>query len=108
MDKEELFELASSQEETDTRVALYAAFGKSNGYKTIRVRSPDSDVFFILLHHANILDITLVFDTGKSNLKRLINITELAESLGSRKCTATMSLHIFTGCDTTRSFKGIG
>ena len=42
---QEIHSLRSSQEETDTRVVLYAKYGASQGYANIRVRSPDSDIF---------------------------------------------------------------
>ena len=106
--REEVLVLASNQEETDSRVAMYAAYGALNGYKTVRVKSPDSDVFFILLHHAHNLDTAIEFDTGTGNSKRLIDITRLANAYGPKKSTALMSLHAFTGCDTCSSFKGIG
>ena len=68
----------SSQEETDSRVILYCMYGKERGYRYIRVKSPDSDIFFILLHYAQKLgDSTVLFDTGKGDKKRLIDISSL-------------------------------
>ena len=48
----ELHDLRSSQEETDTRVVLYAIYGASQGYESIKVRSPDSEffLFFCTMH----------------------------------------------------------
>ena len=54
------------------------------------------------------LKISILFDTGTGNKKRLINISEMARSLTPMFCTALLSLHAFTGCDTTSAFKGIG
>ena len=50
----------------------------------------------------------MVFDTGSGNNKRIINISQKAKELGQAECSALMSLHALTGCDTTSSFKGIG
>ena len=108
VEKEELFELQSDQEETDTRVVLYAKYAAKMGYDNVRVRSPDSDLFFILLHHAQQIDANILFDTGTGNLKRLLNMTEIARDLGQKHSTALLGLHALTGCDTTSSFKGIG
>ena len=84
-------------------------FGRDNGYEYIRVRSPDSDIFFILLHYAlQIHDVTILFDTGTGNKKRLFNITEIARRYTQGFSTALMALHAFTGCDTSSAFKGIG
>ena len=106
--KEEIHELRSNQEETDTRVVLYAKYGSKNGYKSIRIRSPDSDIFFILLHFASELEVNILFDTGKGNSRRLIGLSDLGKELGQTMSTALMTLHTFTGCDSTSSFKGIG
>ena len=50
--REDLTSLDSDQEETDSRVVLYCKYGEELGYKFITVRSPDTDVFFILLYYA--------------------------------------------------------
>ena len=106
--KTEIFELKSGQEETDTRVVLYAKYGAKQGYDFVRVRSPDSDIFFILLHFAGKIESNILFDTGSGNKKRLLNITQKARDLGQNRSSALMSLHALTGCDTTSSLKGIG
>ena len=108
VETEEVFELKSDQEETDTRVVLYAMYGAKIGYDFVRVRSPDSDIFFILLHHAPNICTQILFDTGTGNKKRLLNVTKKAIELGPVYCTALLALHALTGCDTTSSLKGIG
>jgi len=108
-EKKEIETLRSTQEETDSRVVLYCMYGKDKGYQYIRIKSPDSDVFFILLHYALTLkDVVILFDTGTGNKQRLINITELAEGYTQNHCTALMCLHAYTRCDTTSAFKGVG
>ena len=72
-------ELRSNQEETDSRVVLYCIYAAKQGYQYARVRSPDSDIFWILLYHAREIDITILFDTGHGNKKRLINSTNLSK-----------------------------
>ena len=90
----EIETLRSSQEETDSRVVLYCMYGKNKGYEYIRIKSPDSDVFFILLHYALTLpNVVILFDTGTGNKQRLININELAEGYTQNHCTALMCLH---------------
>lgn len=101
--------IKSTQEETDSRVALYCAYAERNGYRFVRVKSPDSDVFFILLHFAlQVKETVILFDTGTGNKQRLINVTDIARRYGQQYCTAFLSLHAYTGCDTTSAFKGIG
>ncbi len=107
-DVTEIHDLRSSQEETDSRVVLYCRHGVEKGYSYLRVRSPDSDIFFILLHYAKSFpNTTILFETGKGNNKRL-NITEVAQKYTQQECSALLGLHAFTGCDTCSAFKGIG
>ena len=107
--REILHGLTSTQEETDSRIILYCKYGEQQGYKYIRVKSPDTDVFYILLHYAmQIQEACILFETGRGNKKHLLNITALAEELTQEHCSALLSLHAFTGCDSTSAFKGKG
>ena len=106
---EEIHSLESSQEETDSRVILYCMYAKERGCKSVRVRSPDSDIFFILLHHARFLEgLQILFETGKGNTRRCIDVTKLAMSSTPVLCSAMLGYHAFTGCDSTSAFKGKG
>ena len=105
----EISEIESTQEETDTRVILYCLHTREKGFKNVIVRSPDSDIFFILLSYIHSLNgITVYFDTGKKNKKRLINISELGTHYSDEYCKALLGIHVFTGCDSTSAFKGKG
>lgn len=74
----------------------------------MKVRSPDSDIFWILLHHAHTICCTVLFETGVGNKKRLINVTDLASHYGPNSCSAMLGLHSYSGCDTVSAFKGKG
>lgn len=100
--------LKSNQEETDSRVVLYCAYAAEEGYQYARVRSPDSDIFWILLYHARNITITILFDTGHGNKRRLINVTKLSEHYSQQMCKAMLGLHALTGCDSVSCFKGMG
>ena len=65
-----------SQEEKDTRVVLYCNYAADNDNDYVKVRSPDSDIFFILLYYAADLGIRILFGSG--NIRRLLDITKLA------------------------------
>lgn len=106
---EELQSLRSTQEETDTRVVLYLLYAKKEGYKQAVVRSPDSDLFFIMLHYAEQLKpLTILLDTGSGINKRLLNIADIAQDLGPKYCTSLLGLYCFTGEDCNCAFKGKG
>ena len=71
---QDILELTSNQEETDTRIVLYLYFAAKMGYKSAVVRSPDSDIFFIiLLFHANNIPLTVYLDIGVGKHRKVIN-----------------------------------
>ena len=83
-------------------------YASKNGYKDAVVRSPDSDIFFILLYHAHNIDLTIYLDTGSGKHRRVINVTEQAQLLGEPYCAALLGLYVWTGEDATSAFKGKG
>ena len=70
----EIQQLLSNQEETDTRVVLYLQYAASIKFPAAIVRTPDSDIFFILLHHALNISMTIYMDVGVGKNRRLINV----------------------------------
>ena len=48
------------------------------------------------------------FDTGTGNYRKLVNVTNIAESLVAPLCQAMPFLHAFTGCDTISAFRNKG
>ena len=101
-------ELQSNQEESDTRVVLYCNYAADNDYDYVKVRSPDSDIIFILLYYAADLGIRMLFDTGTGNKRSLLDITKLAKDFTHVYYAGLLAMHAFTRCDTTSAFKGIG
>ena len=98
--------LWSSQEEADTRIilhCLHAAQSLCDGQKIV-VRSPDTDVFILLLAYASRITKPVLFDTGSGNNRRLIDISSIASNLGDQIAEALPGLHAFTGCDCTSAF----
>ena len=104
----EIHELESNQKETDTRVVLYLNYAVKLGYKPAVVRTPDSDIFFILLHYAHAIPLTIYLDTGSGKHRQIVNVSELSESKGADYCTTMLGLYVFTGEDVTSAFKGKG
>ena len=104
--------MKSSQEETDTRDVLYCKYGhgRENRFKYARVRSPESDIFFILIYYPQYLQgITVLFETSRGNKKMIINVTKITEKYSQFNCAALLGIHAFTaGCDSTGAFKGKG
>jgi len=104
----ELPTIYSNQEETDTRVVLYLHHAAALGYKNAVVRTPDTDIFMILLYHAHAIKLTVYLDTGSGKHRQLLNLSELAESLGQDYCTTLLGFYVFSGEDCTSAFKGKG
>ena len=101
-------ELRSTQEEADTRIilhCLYAAqhhFDKSSG--SIVVRSPDTDVFVLLVYYSPRIHAEIVFETGTGEKLRHISVNDVHSTLGDDMAQALPAFHAFTGCDSTSSF----
>ena len=94
-------ELASDQEEADTRLTLHAKHISDSGvFSNIVVRSNDTDVLIILLTHAENMAAHIWMDAGlnKNNSRRYIDVSKLALQLGSKLCAALPGFHAFTGC----------
>ena len=72
------------------------------------VRSPDTDIFFILLHYAHSILLAVYLDTGTEKHRQIVNVSELAESKRVDYCTTMLGLVVFTGEDATSAFKGKG
>ena len=70
----------------------------------IVVRSPDTDVLVLLLKYAQQIGSVVLFDTGTSDKRRLLNVKQIIEVKGSDLCSVLPALHCFTGCDTVSSF----
>lgn len=104
----EIHEIRSNQEETYTRLVLYAQYAENQGYERVLIRSSDSDVFFILLYFAHQLNTTLLLDTGSGMRRRIMNISTLAEDIDPEYASSILGLYVFTGEDANCAFKGKG
>ena len=101
--------LNSGHEEADTRLLLHGIHAAEQGSQTVIICSPDTDVLVITLpiaiaHQPAVFG----FDTGTGNYRRLVNVTNMAKSLGAPICQAMPFLHAFTGCDTISAFHNKG
>jgi len=103
-------DLQSSQEKADTRIVLHCMYAANNSSsdEALVVRSPDTDVFVILIHYCSRINRQIFFDTGTGNNRRLIDVNKIASALGSDVTAALPAFHAFTGCDTVSAFFGKG
>jgi len=108
VDVRELSTIYSNQEETDTRVVLYLHHACALGYKNAVVRTADTDIFVILLCNAHAIKLIIYLDTGSGKHRQLLNLSELAESLGQDYCNTLLGFYVFSGEDCTSAFKENG
>ena len=108
IDIREIHGLKSNQEETDSRVVLYLNYADELGFSSAVVKSPDTDIFFILLYHIHWINLTVYLDIGTGKHRRIINITDFGKSLGRDYCNALLGYYVFSGEDCTSAFKGKG
>ncbi|GFO35328.1 hypothetical protein PoB_006183300 [Plakobranchus ocellatus] len=102
-------DLYSSHGEADSRITLHCTYASQQPTtERVIVRSPDSDVFLLLLSFSDATGKLLIFDTSSGNNRRQLNITDLAVTMSKRLRDAIIGLHAFTGCDSTNCFAGKG
>ena len=87
---------------------LYLKYAAKLGYKSAVVRTPDTDIFVILLFHAKTIGLTIFLAIGTGKHRQIVNVSQMAESMGADKYKMVLGLYLFTGQDVTSSFKGKG
>ena len=98
-----------THEEADTRIILHLEDAARKEYKTVLIRTVDTDVVVLAIaavDHLDISELWIAFDTGKNF--QYCAIHELAKVLGPQHCLVLPMFHVFTGCDTVLSFGGRG
>ena len=78
---EQIHELHSDHEEADMRLLLHANHALSCGYTHVCMKSPDTDVFLLLVANGNRFTSQVYFATGNNANSRIIDITKVARSL---------------------------
>lgn len=102
---EQIEELSSSQEEADGRIILHCLhIAHMQPNSDIVVRSPDTDVFILLLHYNEMITSKVYFDTGTGDKRRLLNVDAIINCHGEDLPKYIVGLHAMTGCDTTSAF----
>ena len=98
--------MCSSHEEADTRIILHCNDAATNSPESsvILVRSPDTDVFILLLRFVRHINQTVLFDTGTGDKRRLVNVQAIAKDLRDEINLTLVALYAFTSCDTTSAF----
>lgn len=98
-------DLCSNHEEADNKIVLHAIQASAESAdRTVTVRSPDTDVFVLLLHYVDKIENVLLFDTGYGNNRRLIDIKTVFTNRNTTFLKSLLGYHAFTGSDSTSAF----
>ena len=101
-------ELSTKQEEADVRMFLHASHAADQGHDVIFIRSPDTDVEVLALHHQEQIKARIILITGTQQKPRAVDVNALVGTLGLEVCRSLVGLHSITGTDTTSAFSGKG
>ena len=86
--------LRSDQRGVRVRVTITVQYAESLGFSYAVTRTPDSDIFFILLFHASNFDIIIYLSIRMRKNRKLINISALAKEMGKDWCEFLSFLRI--------------
>ncbi|XP_046860784.1 uncharacterized protein LOC124454014 [Xenia sp. Carnegie-2017] len=102
---QEIATLSCDHEEADTRMLLHPNHA-SQSCDSVLIKSPDTDVFVLMLFFCHIIQCDLFLETGVNEKTRIINIGFVQQKIGEEKSKALIGFHAYTGCDSTSSFYG--
>ena len=72
-----------TQEEADTRMLFHAHHAAQNGYVSVCLRSPDTDVAVIGVSLAIKIQAKLIFRTGTQHCSHFIDLSAIADKQGN-------------------------
>ena len=101
-------DLVTPQEKADTRMFLHAAHASQQGYETIVIKSPDTNVGVLAVYYSSQISGSLILATGTENKWRFIDVNGVSQKYGENICEALPGLPVFTGCDSVSAFSGKG
>ena len=78
VDAKKINEPTLNQEQTNTNIILYLKYAAQKGFRSSVVRTPDTDIFFILLADAASIRIVIFLHTCSGKQRQLINLSEIA------------------------------
>ena len=96
--------LDSDQEEADTKILLHAVDATASGAKSIKIFSPDTDVFVLALRRYPELCADTSFVTGRGQRHRNIQLRPTVGALGAARTAALPGFHAWSGADFTGNF----
>ena len=99
-------ELASKQEEADTKMFLCAAFASSLGFPSVNIVTVDSDVAVLSLYYQQRLDVEIYLQMGTGVREKIYKV--FSNDLSDDVLKSLPAIHALSGCDSTSALVGIG
>ena len=90
-------ELECDHEEADTRLLLHAKHASDSGHESVAIKSPDTDVFVLMVGMQNALCASLFFLTGTGNKARILAVQDVCNKMPPDTCDSIIGFHAFTG-----------
>ena len=87
---------------------FHALKGAQSGHRSTIIKSSDTDVEVLALHHSAEIPARLYLCSGTLHHERFVDVCAISENLGNDICKALVGVHSLTGCDTTIAFVGKG
>ncbi len=105
--------LTSNQEEADTRMILHCIKAVNNGAKVLIIRSNDTDVLVLLIHHFPVINAEKIYlivgvKGRHTDNTRSIAVHDIYRKLTPAQQAVIIPVYCITGYDTVSSFYGIG
>ena len=101
--------LCNDQEEADTKVFLAAQHAVTNhNAESVCIFTIDTDIVIYSLYFSFKINVSFFIFIGVKDRTRILNVNQIAQSLGKKCCLALPAFHAFTGNDYTSAFFGIG
>ena len=97
-------DLVTLQEEADTRMFLHAAHSGQQGYETIVIKSPGTDVGVLAVYYSSQMPGSLILATGIRNKRRFIDVNGISQKYRENICETLQN----AGCDSVSTFSGKG
>ena len=101
-------DLASIQEEADTKIILHSIDATVNGATSLDIHSPDTNVLVLAIRRYPSLCENTSFITGAAKKRRVIPLEPIYSALGSQKAAALPGFRALSGADVTGRFAGKG
>ena len=103
---EKCFELCCDHKEAATRLLLHARHA-STTHDHVIIRSPDTDVFILMIAHKPAIPAAMYFDTGAGNNRRILDVNKVHLNLGCDLCDALIGFRALTGMYSTLDSVGL-